>query len=456
LGNKSVMRLSFLPLACSLSLALPLLGLAAPPSKAPSASTAPPAAPPGKPLPYVTQHALGGLRFEQPLGIVSAPGETDRLFILEKPGRMQVITHLDQDKPERATFLDLTAEVGNTDVERGLLSVAFHPDFAHNHYFYVWLTATNADQSESYDRLSRFTVSATNPNVADPKSEQIIINQIDRAPNHNGGELHFGPDGDLYLSMGDEGKQNDFYKNGQHIDKNFFGCIIRIDVDQRPGSVPPNPHPAVTPGTYTIPKDNPFLGATSFIGLPVDPKNVRTEFFAVGLRNPWRMAFDHTTGLLWEGDVGEDTIEEVNLIKSGGNYGWDFMEGDIPGPNHAAMPSGLKTEDPLYMYKHTNAADNCIIGGYVYRGKALPALDGHYLFGDYVSGRIWSLSPVDGSPKVTVEMIARERGGGIVAFGQDPRTGDVLIANLAPNSGYIERLVPAPAVPAAAPAPAAP
>jgi hypothetical protein len=244
--------------------------------------------------------------------------------------------------------------------------------------------------------------------------------------------------------MGDEGKQNDFFKNGQHIDKNFFGCIIRIDVDRRPGSLPPNPHPAVMPGTYTIPADNPFVDATSFIGSPVDPKNVRTEFYAVGLRNPWRMAFDYQTGLLWEGDVGEDTIEEVNLIKGGGNYGWDFMEGDIPGPNHAAMPAGIKLDDPLYMYKHTQAGgDNCIIGGFVYRGKALPALAGHYLFGDYVSGRIWALSPVDGSPKPTVELIAREKGGGVVAFGEDPGNGDVLIANLAPNSGYIERLVPA-------------
>jgi len=444
------MRSPLPPLVVLALLVLPELSPAAPPSNAPSAAGAPPVVIAPAVVPYVTEHALGGLRFEQPLGIVSAPGETDRLFILEKTGHLQVITNLG-GTPERHTFLDLSGPIGNTDVERGLLSVAFHPNFQANHYFYVWYTATNADQSESYDRLSRFTVSATDPNVADPKSEQILINQIDRAPNHNGGEIRFGADGDLYLSMGDEGRQNDYFKNGQHIDKNFFSCIIRIDVDQRPGSLPPNPHPAVMLGTYNIPRDNPFVGATSFNGQPVDPKNVRTEFFAVGLRNPWRMAFDRQTGLLWEGDVGEDTIEEVNLIKSGGNYGWDFMEGDIPGPNHDAMPAGLKTAEALYMYKHTRAADNCIIGGIVYRGKALPALAGRYVFGDYVSGRIWTISPVDGNPKITVEQIAREKGGGIVAFGENPNNGDLLVANLAPNSGYIERLIPAPPAPPAVP-----
>ncbi len=443
------------------ALLLPVLRLAA--QRGPNGPSGTGPAQPTPPMPYVTTRALGGLRFDQPLGIVSAPGETNRLFILEKTGRMQVIA--DVTKPEKKVFLDLTAEIGNLDVERGLLSVAFHPDYKKNHYFYVWLTATNA--TGSFDRLSRFTTSATDPDQADPKSEQILISQIDRAPNHNGGELHFGPDGYLYLTIGDEGGGNDQFHNSQLIDHNFFSCMLRIDVDQRPGSLKPNPNPAVQPDTYTVPPDNPFVGATTFDSLPVDPAKVRTEFWAVGLRNAWRYSFDPMTGLIWLGDVGQDRVEEVDIIKKGGNYGWNYREGNeafqVRGQTVRLPPTGVTFDEPLFTYRHPNVpgvtadSGNCITGGLVYRGDALPALKGRYLFTDYVSGWIWALSPVDGKGgKVTGEKIAREKGGGIVAFYQDPRTGDLLVANIAPNSGYIERLVPAPAAAPNALPPAAP
>ena len=441
-------------------------------SRGPSGGLGGPVAPPAPPLPYITQHALAALKFDQPLAIVTPPGETNRVFILEKTGRIIVIPDL--TKPEKVTFLDLSAEIGNLDIERGLLALAFHPDYAHNRQFYLWFTVT-PEGGESHDRLARFTTRADNPNQADPASEQPLINQLDSAANHNGGELMFGPDGYLYLSLGDEEAPNDVRQNSQRIDKNIFSGILRLDVDQRPGSLKPNAHPSVMPGTYTIPPDNPFVGATSFNGSPVDPAKVHTEFWAVGLRNVWRFSFDYVTGLLWEGEVGQERYEEINLIKKGKNYGWNYREGyeafnpvppprgggrgrrggnnppppAPPAPPLRVPPAGVVFEDPLYVYPHPDVAKpgdtetgNCITGGFVYRGAALPALKEHYLFADYVAGWVWALTPVDGKGgKVTVEKIARRSG--LVSFGLAPTTGDVLMANI--STGYIEKLVPNPA-----------
>ncbi len=441
------------------------------------------AGPAANTLPYLSQPALGGLSFDKPLAIVTAPGEPQSLYILEKENG-QVIRIPDVTKPERVTVLDLSAEIGNLDNERGLLAIAFHPDYQKNHLFYLWFTASNADGSQSVDRLARFTMGSDGK--ADPKSEQPLISQVDRANNHNGGQLAFGPDGYLYLSMGDEGGSNGEWQNTQLIDKNFFAGMIRIDVDKRPGSLPPNPHPAVHAGTYTVPADNPWVGAKTFNGLPVDPAKVRTEYWAVGLRNPWRWSFDPVTGLLWEGDVGQERIEEVNLIHGGGNYGWNFREGNEafvipsyrggrtpyspivpppPDPNRV-KPDGLKFDEPVFTYFHPGLAPagdlntgNSITGGIVYRGKAIPALAGHYIFADYSSGLIWALSPVTAdkegklTSKVTVEIIARRSG--IVSFAQDPVTGDLLVANI--SGGTIERLVtnPNPVPVVAAPMPPA-
>lgn len=442
-------------------------------------------APAANTLPFLVQPALGGLRFDKPLAIVTAPGEPRSLYILEKEkGLINRIA--DVTKPEKTVFLDASAEIGNLDNERGILALAFHPDYQRNHFIYVWLTASNADGSESYDRLTRFTVGADGK--ADPSSEQKLISQFDRANNHNGGELAFGPDGYLYLSMGDEGNFNGEWGNTQLIDKNFFSGMIRIDVDKKPGSLPPNPHPAVHPGTYTIPADNPWVGATTFNGRPVDPAKVRTEYWAVGFRNPWRWSFDPVTKLLWLADVGQDRIEEINLVRGGGNYGWNFREGTeafqippyrgvanrsfstaVPPPPDPdrVKPEGLKFDDPVFTYYHPGLAPagdfntgNSVTGGFVYRGDALPALKGRYLFADYNSGLIWALGPVTAdkdyklTAKPTIELIARRTG--IVSFGQDPVTGEVLISNY--STGNIERLVPnpspapaTPAAPAAAP-----
>jgi glucose/arabinose dehydrogenase len=335
------------------------------------------------------------------------------------------------------TFLDLRRRVGSDDSEQGVLAVAFHPDWRHNRRFYVWYTSCHEVNGELVreDRLSRFLISADNPDVADPASEQQLIAQPDRADNHNGGELAFGPDGFLYLSLGDEGKAEDFFDNGQRLDRDFFSGILRLDVDLRPGSIAPNPHPAVHAGAYAVPPDNPFIGATSFNGQTVDPAKVRTEFWAVGLRNPWRMSFDPATGALWCGDVGQERWEEVNLIRRGGNYGWHLREGNVAFRDDA--PAGAHFDGPVWTYPHSDGL--CITGGLVSHDPRYPELEGKYLFADYLTNRIWALTP-DGDKPVDasrVQLIAM--GDNFVSFGRDPRNGDVLCASF--GSDRIYRLV---------------
>lgn len=384
-------------------------------------------------LPYAVERAFN-LEFDQPLAIVSPPGETNRLFILEKPGRIVVIPDLAH--PSRRTFLDLRDRVGNDDVEQGILALAFHPDFKRNRQFYVWYTSCLRRNGEwvREDRLSRFTVSADS-NVADAASEQPLISQPDEAPNHNGGELLFGPDGYLYLSLGDEGAANDRFRNSQRIDRDFFAGIIRLDVDRRSGNSTPNPHPAVHAGTYSVPADNPFVGATAFNGEPVDERKVRSEFWAVGLRNPWRMAFDPATGSLWCADVGQDRYEEVNLITRGGNYGWNFREGKHGFRGSPA--AGVKLQEPVWEYPHPDGVS--ITGGVVAHGDRYGDLEGHYLFADFALGRIWALAP-DGDKPVSADRVRQiAQGEAISSFGHDPRNGDILLASL--GRGEILRLV---------------
>jgi glucose/arabinose dehydrogenase len=392
-------------------------------------------------LPYTAEPALD-LKFDQPLGIVSAPDETNRLFILEKTGRVVVVPDL--ARPARRVFLDLRERIGSIDSEQGLLALAFHPDFKRNRFFYVWYTSCLevGGRTVREDRLSRFTVSAADPNVADPASELRMISQTDQAANHNGGELLFGRDGYLYLSLGDEGAGDDKFRNSQRIDHDFFAGIIRIDVDRKPGNLAPHPHPAVHAGTYAIPADNPFVGAKEFNGAPVVPARVRTEFWAVGLRNVWRMSFDAATGALWAADVGQRLHEEVDLIVRGGNYGWSYREGA------SAFDRGLKNPPaaakfiaPIWDYPHSQGLS--ITGGFVYHGTRCPELEGKYIFGDYVFGHIWALTP-DGDKPVGPERVQSiARGQTIVSFGADPRNGDVLFASL--TAGKIFRLVPNPA-----------
>ena len=395
------------------------------------------------PMPYATELAYGDRKFSQPVGIVSAPGDKDRLFIIEKTGRIMVFNVTQPAAPARV-FLDLTGIIGDSTGEQGVLALAFHPDWRRNRQFYIWYTSAQEGPKAATgreDRLARFLISANNPDAADPGSEQRLIAQEDKASNHNGGELLFGTDGYLYLSMGDEGAGNDKFENSQRIDKDFFSGILRLDVDRKRGSLVPNPHPAVRAGTYAVPPDNPFVGATTFNGLPVDPARVHTEFWAVGLRNPWRMSFDPATGKLWCGEVGQNLHEEVDIIVRGGNYGWNFREATFPfvpkGATERTPPAGAKFIDPVWQYPRTEGLS--ITGGIVYRGGRHRDLQGKYVFADYVTGKIWALDP-DGDKAVgpeRVRQIATEAT--VVSFGRDPHNGDVLLASL--NRGEILRLV---------------
>ncbi len=393
--------------------------------------------PPSPPvLGYTTVNAFGNLTFLDPMGVRTPPGETNRTFVIEQNGIISVITNL--ASPTRSVFLDIVSRVagGAPSDERGLLGLAFHPGYSTNRQFYVYYSTTSVPGGQLHQRLARFQTRADNPNAADPTSEQPILTMPDDASNHNGGDVHFGPDGYLYVSLGDEGGGNDQYNNSQLIDKDFWSGIIRLDVDNREENVVPNPHPAIGAGTYRVPADNPFVGVTNWQGRTLNPAAVRTEFYAVGLRNPWRFSFDSETGQLYCGDVGQGAREEIDIIVKGGNYGWAFREGFIAGPK--AAPAGVTALNPILDYGRGNGTNQgaSVSGGIVYRGQRIPALFGHYLFADYVSGNVWATRYTGASPSPFFRLFVDT---GVVGFGVDPSNGDALLCDA--NDDTVKRLV---------------
>jgi glucose/arabinose dehydrogenase/mono/diheme cytochrome c family protein len=389
---------------------------------------------------FTIANAFPGLGFNGPVRMTSPPGETNRLFILEQSGNIVVITNL--VNPTRTVFMRLSVL---SDGESGLLGLAFHPGYVTNGYFFVFSSRnlTTSQGNGRHQRISRFEVSPTDPNIGLPGTELPLITQYDRADNHNGGDLHFGPDGYLYASLGDEGAQYNGDQNSQMLTKNFFSAILRIDVDKRPGNLLPNSHPAATTN-YFIPADNPFVGLTQFNGQAINPSAIRTEFYAIGFRNPWRMSFDPATGFLYVGDVGQDLYEEVDVIAKGGNYGWAYYEGTHLAkslyPNQGTLltnpPAGLIP--PIQEYSHSGNASyigNAVIGGVVYRGQRISQLYGAYVFSDNGSGNVWALR-YDGTNTVPFKRLTGAAGP--AAFGIDPRNGDILIAQL--NNNNIGRL----------------
>jgi glucose/arabinose dehydrogenase len=408
---------------------------------------------------YVPTNAFPSLVFSNPVCITSPPGETNRLFVVEKHGRIVAITNL--AAPTRTIFMDLssrvsvvnTSESGDLNNEEGMLSMTFDPGYATNSYFYVFYMgqATNGT-SGLHDILSRFQTLAGNPNQGDTSSETQLIVQYDRASNHNGGDTHFGPDGYLYVSVGDEGDEYNTLGNAQHIDENFFSGILRIDVNKLPGSLPPNSNSeAAATINYTVPPDNPFVGATSFDGLPVNTNQLRTEFWAVGLRNPWRFSFDPATGILYCGDVGQDQYEEVDIITKGGNYGWATWEGTNSPPSGVStngLPVPLNPIFPIVTYAHGSGPyqGDAVMGGVVYRGSRFPQLTGSYVYGDDEIGNVWRLTYDGTNASAPQQMFGG--AGRISAFGIDPSNGDVLYANLASgNNSTIQRIVSTNSVP---------
>ncbi len=305
------------------------------------------------------QVAFPQLSFSQPVGLVNSGDNSKRLFIVEQTGTIKVF----QNTPNisiATTFLDLTDRVlyGG---EQGLLGLAFHPNFAVNGFFYVDYVASNPTRTI----VARFSVSTNDANLADKATGLVLLEIPQPFSNHKGGQLAFGPDGYLYIGMGDGGGAGDPFGNGQNRSA-LLGKILRIDVDSPSQG-----------RNYGIPMDNPLAGNTL---------GYREELYAWGFRNPWRFSFDSSTGKLWVGDVGQDRIEEIDVVEKGRNYGWNIMEGTQP----YAGGSTVGLQPPVYEYDHSFG--NAIIGGYVYRGSAMPQLAGSYVYGDYGSGRIWTLA----------------------------------------------------------------
>ena len=387
---------------------------------------------------YGVTNALGDLTFENPVGIASPPGETNRLFVVERTGRIFVVTNL--ASPNKTLFLDLTHRLHSVYVEAGLLGLAFHPQYATNRLFYVYrtlFTSTATTLWGLHDQLSRFECSSADLNVALANSETVLFAQPELSDAHNGGGMEFGPDGYLYLALGDESPTiPQESSNPQAIDKGLFGGIIRLDVDRKPGSLPPNPMLGGT-AHYAIPPDNPFVGVTNYHGFPLNPAEVRTEFYAIGLRNPWRIAFDSVTGTLYCGDVGGvGRGEEVNIIVRGGNYGWPYLEG--ASPTQRTPPPGFQSVRPIHHYGRGLATNQgtVIVGGRVYRGGLIPDLQGAYVFTDHRSGHIWALQ-YQGAAATNWRWLTSEIG--VSTFGVDPRDGELLLANY--DEGRIKRLV---------------
>lgn len=352
--------------------------------------------------PEVALTAVGvATGLDEPVYLTSPPGD-DRLFVVEQTGAVRII---EGGQVLVEPFLDLAPRISSGG-ERGLLSLAFHPDYATNGYFYVNFTGPDGDTE-----VERFSVSSE-PNQADPQSAHPILTVAQPADNHNGGLIKFGPDGMLYIAMGDGGGGGDPDGNGQNLET-LHGSMLRIDVD---GGDP-----------YAIPDDNPYAGEG----------DARAEIWASGLRNPWRFSFDHTAGLLYVGDVGQNRLEEINVVpasQAGVNYGWNTMEGSTCyEPSTGCNTTGLTL--PVHEYP---TSDGCsVTGGYVYRGTAMPELRGTYFYADYCSGQVSSFRYSNGT---AVEIRDWDLGdlGNISSFGEDA-DGELYIVDRGGDVYRLER-----------------
>ncbi len=333
-----------------------------------------------------TVNAYPKLSFDAPVEYTYANDGTNRVFVVEQAGRIRVFDN-NVNTASAPVYLDIRKKVAYGG-EMGLLGLAFHPDFKQNGYFFVNYTKDNPRETV----VSRFKVSSASAMQADPASEVVLFSFRQPYSNHNGGKVAFGPDGFLYVATGDGGSGGDPQNNGQNK-QSWLGKILRVDVN------------GTEKGHYSIPKDNPFAG---------NKDGLREEIYAWGLRNPWRFSFDER-GRLWTGDVGQNEIEEIDIVSKGGNYGWRIREADEPFNNRDPKPTETLI-DPIHEYKH-GTDGNSVTGGLVYRGKANPSLRGKYVFGDFGSGRLWALSESGG--RKTSNQLLVDRAGSPSAFGED-------------------------------------
>jgi glucose/arabinose dehydrogenase len=353
------------------------------------------------------QRAFGDLSFTQPLAMLPLPSKNNEWLVLEKQGLIYRVV-LQEGIYSKQLYLDISSRVNAQYSESGMLGLAVHPQYAQNGEIYVSYTATG---SPLISTVSRFTgVAGANPS---PDSEQVILQINQPYSNHNGGEVAFGPDGYLYMGFGDGGSGGDPQGNGQNT-SSLLGKILRIDVD--------NGQP------YAIPGDNPFA----------DSNTDRREIFAWGLRNPWRWSFDRQNGELWVGDVGQNAWEEIDIVRSGGNYGWNIKEGFhcYATADCQSVANAAKVIDPVTEYSHSEGCS--VTGGYVYRGQQIKPLQGGYIFGDYCSGRIWMLSPTSSNNTYDTKLLFDSELS-ISSFAEDNQ-GEVYVVHL---GGAIYKIVPA-------------
>jgi glucose/arabinose dehydrogenase len=343
----------------------------------------------------------GQTRDPRPLLVSGAGDGTNRIFCGSEYGAVFVWPNR-PDANEMKTFLDIRKRVQYSDAqnEEGFLGLAFHPKYKENGQFFVYYSQKPTREDPHVTVVSRFHVSKDDPNKADPNSEEILLRIKHPYWNHKGGTIVFGPDGYLYVGLGDGGARDDPHGNGQNLGT-LLGSILRIDVDHKD----PGLH-------YAIPKDNPFVGRSG----------ARGEIWSYGIRNAWRIAFDRETGDLWAGDVGQDTWEEIDIIERGGNYGWNLREGRHPlvpkaDPQQKGSPPRPDLIEPLWEYHHD--IGKSITGGSVYRGKGVPELEGAYLYGDYVTGQIWALWYDKAKKQVTANREILKKGLPLMSFGED-------------------------------------
>jgi glucose/arabinose dehydrogenase len=339
-----------------------------------------------------------------PVDLQTPDDNSGRLFVVEQPGAIRIISN---GALFPTNFLDIRSKV-DFGGEKGLLGVAFHPNYSQSGRFYLNYDRISSGQMETV--IAEYKVLATDPNQADPASERILLTVNQPFPNHKGGQLAFGPDGFLYIGLGDGGSEGDPLGKGQNL-QTLLGKMLRIDVDHTDLQL-----------QYAIPPGNPFASGGGF-----------AEIWAYGLRNPWRFSFERSTGRLFCADVGQDQFEEVDLLQRGGNFGWNIMEGaHCFNPPSGCNMTGLIL--PIAEYDHSQG--ETVIGGYVYHGSAIPTLVGVYVFGDFSNGKIWGLT--ENPPGTWTRAQLLSTGRRISSFGQDA-AGEMYVVDY---SGSVLKLVP--------------